>query len=371
MKMSSRLSPQATMIRLSICPAAPTNGSPCRSSSAPGRLADEARFPPRPGRRRRRSASAWPPAPGSGRTPRTRSARSVSSCTPAGRVVGVGAVRRPPRPRAPIGTTIGASIRGSHSTPAAASPASRVRICRAQVVTHAHLRGPLYRRPDPVKLHPSPEDHDARRLTALLVVAFAATATAQPAGDADRAAKWEKEIAAIEKRQAENPPEKGGIVFAGSSTIRLWDLAKSFPDWKATNSGFGGSEIRDVTHFADRLDLQARAAGDRLLRRRQRHQLRPQARASARRFPGLRRGRPQQGCQRRRIYFIASSRAPPGGTKFETQSKANALVKEFCTKDDGSATSTWCRDCWARTANRGRSCTSRTGCTCRRPGTKC
>src|SRR5436305_14254960 len=92
-----------------------------------------------------------------------------------------------------------------------------------------------------------------RRLTALLVVAVAVTALAQPAKDADRAAKWEKEVAAIEKRQAENPPTKGGIVFAGSSTVRLWDLKKAFPDWQATNSGFGGSEMRDVTRFADRL----------------------------------------------------------------------------------------------------------------------
>src|SRR6478752_5359555 len=92
-----------------------------------------------------------------------------------------------------------------------------------------------------------------RRTTAFLAVAFVATALSQPAQDADRAAKWEKEVAVIEKLQAEHRPEKGGIVFAGSSTVRLWDLARSFPDWKATNSGFGGSEIRDVTRFADRL----------------------------------------------------------------------------------------------------------------------
>src|SRR5215218_3408937 len=94
-----------------------------------------------------------------------------------------------------------------------------------------------------------------RRLTALLALVFTVIALAQPAKEADRAAKWEKEVAAIEKRQAEKPPAKGGIVFAGSSSVRLWDLAKSFPDWNATNSGFGGSDVRDSTLFADRLIL--------------------------------------------------------------------------------------------------------------------
>ena len=93
-----------------------------------------------------------------------------------------------------------------------------------------------------------------RSAATIIVLAIAASViVAQPAKDEDRAAKWDKEVAAIEKRQTDKPPDKGDIVFAGSSTIRLWDLAKSFPDWKVTNSGFGGSEIRDSTLFADRL----------------------------------------------------------------------------------------------------------------------
>ena len=41
--------------------------------------------------------------------------------------------------------------------------------------------------------------------------------------------------------------------FAGSSSVRLWDLKKSFPDLNAVNLGFGGSQIPDSTHFAPRL----------------------------------------------------------------------------------------------------------------------
>ena len=63
--------------------------------------------------------------------------------------------------------------------------------------------------------------------------------------------KWEKEVAAYDRQ---SPPPKGGILFIGSSTIRLWKtLADDFPDHKVINRGFGGTEIVDATHFADRL----------------------------------------------------------------------------------------------------------------------
>jgi lysophospholipase L1-like esterase len=66
--------------------------------------------------------------------------------------------------------------------------------------------------------------------------------------------KWEKEIAAYEQADRDAPPPKGGILFIGSSTIRRWKtLAADFPDHKVINRGFGGSEIVDATHFADRL----------------------------------------------------------------------------------------------------------------------
>jgi lysophospholipase L1-like esterase len=66
--------------------------------------------------------------------------------------------------------------------------------------------------------------------------------------------KWEKEVAAYEAADRENPPPKGGILFIGSSTIRRWKtLADDFPDSKVINRGFGGTEIVDSTHFADRL----------------------------------------------------------------------------------------------------------------------
>lgn len=67
-------------------------------------------------------------------------------------------------------------------------------------------------------------------------------------------ARWEKEIAAFEAADRKNPPKKGGVLFIGSSTIRLWkSLQQDFPGVNVVNRGFGGSEIVDSTHFADRI----------------------------------------------------------------------------------------------------------------------
>ena len=63
-----------------------------------------------------------------------------------------------------------------------------------------------------------------------------------------QADKWEKEIAALEKK-----PNVGDIVFIGSSTIRLWNVEKHLPELKINNRGFGGSEIADSVRYADRI----------------------------------------------------------------------------------------------------------------------
>src|SRR5438874_11830761 len=103
-----------------------------------------------------------------------------------------------------------------------------------------------------------------RRWLVLAVVAAAVfvppAALSQPADEAarkeaDRIAKWEPQIAAFEKQDAARPTPPGGIVFTGSSTIRLWDLGKSFPDLAPLNRGFGGSHLADVRAYLPRLVL--------------------------------------------------------------------------------------------------------------------
>jgi lysophospholipase L1-like esterase len=64
---------------------------------------------------------------------------------------------------------------------------------------------------------------------------------------------WAEAIAKFEKEDQTMPPPKGGILFLGSSSIRGWDLKKWFSDLPVVNRGFGGSQICDSTHYADRL----------------------------------------------------------------------------------------------------------------------
>jgi lysophospholipase L1-like esterase len=66
--------------------------------------------------------------------------------------------------------------------------------------------------------------------------------------------RWEKEISAYEAIDKTNPPPKGASLFIGSSTVRLWkSLPQDFPNAKVINRGFGGSQIVDSTHFAERV----------------------------------------------------------------------------------------------------------------------
>ncbi len=65
--------------------------------------------------------------------------------------------------------------------------------------------------------------------------------------------RWQGDIDAFVASDKDQPTRPGGVVFVGSSSIRMWDLKKSFPDGAFLNRGFGGSEIADSTHYFDEL----------------------------------------------------------------------------------------------------------------------
>lgn len=68
--------------------------------------------------------------------------------------------------------------------------------------------------------------------------------------------KWESEISKFEAADKKEMPPKGGNVFVGSSSIRLWtNLVDTFPKKKIVQRGFGGSTMADALHFADRIVL--------------------------------------------------------------------------------------------------------------------
>ena len=67
-------------------------------------------------------------------------------------------------------------------------------------------------------------------------------------------ARWQKDMDAFAAQDEASPPAQGGVLFLGSSSIRLWKtLAADFPGVPVLNRGFGGSRIADSTHYFDRL----------------------------------------------------------------------------------------------------------------------
>jgi lysophospholipase L1-like esterase len=82
-------------------------------------------------------------------------------------------------------------------------------------------------------------------LILLLGVRFALALEPTPRPDP---ARFAGEIATFTKQE----PEKGGIVFTGSSSIRLWPhLNKDFPGLPIVNRGFGGSLANDLIVYFD------------------------------------------------------------------------------------------------------------------------
>ena len=65
---------------------------------------------------------------------------------------------------------------------------------------------------------------------------------------------WATDMTEFSRNDATSPPPRGGIEFIGSSSIRMWEsLAGDFPGKPVFNRGFGGSEVRDSTWYADRI----------------------------------------------------------------------------------------------------------------------
>ncbi|MEO7432107.1 MAG: SGNH/GDSL hydrolase family protein [Dokdonella sp.] len=65
---------------------------------------------------------------------------------------------------------------------------------------------------------------------------------------------WESEIHQFEIADRAHAPKPGGIVFIGSSSIRMWTtLSEDLPGRNALNRGFGGSRIADATRYVPRI----------------------------------------------------------------------------------------------------------------------
>ena len=100
-----------------------------------------------------------------------------------------------------------------------------------------------YRRYSPLRSFPTP--------------AWAAAASARP-DEPTRplASRWAYEMQSFASQDIAGRSGKHEVVFVGSSTIRLWDVGRWFPETPILNRGFGGSVTADTNACFDLLVAQ-------------------------------------------------------------------------------------------------------------------
>ena len=85
-------------------------------------------------------------------------------------------------------------------------------------------------------------------LTCLVCIATQFKATAQ------QTKPFWSEIQAFQKQDSIAMPPKNGIVFVGSSSVRMWkDAEETFRKYQVINRGFGGSTLADAILYQDEL----------------------------------------------------------------------------------------------------------------------
>ena len=65
--------------------------------------------------------------------------------------------------------------------------------------------------------------------------------------------KYDYFVAKFEEEDSIHPPPKDAILFAGASSIQLWNTEKWFPDLTNINRGISSTKCTDVLYYADRI----------------------------------------------------------------------------------------------------------------------
>lgn len=96
-------------------------------------------------------------------------------------------------------------------------------------------------------------------LTAICAAGAAAQESARPPAAAAES-RWQDALAAFAAADRQKAPPPGGVLFIGSSSIRLWDnLETDFREARVViKRGFGGSRLTDCVKFLDKLVIQYR-----------------------------------------------------------------------------------------------------------------
>jgi len=68
--------------------------------------------------------------------------------------------------------------------------------------------------------------------------------------------RFKKDVDELCGKEYSFSPNKKLVVFAGSSSVRMWkDVQDYFPDYNVINNGFGGSHFSDLIFYYDELIL--------------------------------------------------------------------------------------------------------------------
>jgi lysophospholipase L1-like esterase len=150
---------------------------------------------------------------------------------------------------------------------------------------------------------------------------------------AQQTERFESNVAAYEAADKTLPPPKGQILFVGSSTIQRWDTARYFPDLKIINRGISGSELTDALRYIDRIVLPYEPrlivvyAGDNDISA---GWISEQVAIVFERFTRAVHAKLPQT----RILYIAIKPSILRWTQFHRMRSANAIIREYCERDD-------------------------------------
>lgn len=93
-----------------------------------------------------------------------------------------------------------------------------------------------------------------RQLLILLALALVSCSPLREYRDLQEVKAWETEILKFEELDRNNEYPDDAIIFAGSSSIRLWkNLAEDMSPYSVIQRGYGGSRLSDFAVYADRI----------------------------------------------------------------------------------------------------------------------
>jgi len=145
--------------------------------------------------------------------------------------------------------------------------------------------------------------------------------------------RWQAAMNKFKAQDKEAMPKPDGVLFIGSSSIRLWDLEKYFPEKGYINRGFGGSHIPDSTHYMKDIVFPYRpstivmyAGGNDLASGKPASQVAGDFEEFVKNV--------HAELPKTRIVFIAVKAAISRWDNVENMRKTNKQVQDFCEKDE-------------------------------------